>query len=105
MLIPVYKSLSRAVPKHPDVRVLVNFASLRVAYGVTVEAISIDNIGETIANKAAQFSAITIIAEGIPENLTRRMIRLAESRNVLLIGPATAFVTSNQSNNFIICLN
>ena len=51
--ISVYKTLKEACEKHPDVDVLVNFASLRSAYDVTLEAIKID-----------QLRTIAIIAEG-----------------------------------------
>ena len=41
----VYKEMSEAVRKHPEVDVLVNFASLRSAYEATVEAMSFDKVG------------------------------------------------------------
>ena len=36
-----------------------------------------------------QIKTIAIIAEGIPENLTRKLIKTAEAKNVTVIGPAT----------------
>ena len=51
--VSVYKTLKEASEKHSDVDVLVNFASLRSAYDVTLEAIKID-----------QLRTIAIIAEG-----------------------------------------
>ena len=36
-----------------------------------------------------QVRVVVIIAEGIPENLTRRMNKLAARRGVVIIGPAT----------------
>ncbi len=37
ILIPVYKNMSDAMKKHPDVDVLINFASLRSAFDSTME--------------------------------------------------------------------
>ncbi|KAF6767865.1 hypothetical protein AHF37_06530 [Paragonimus kellicotti] len=93
---PVYKTLKEAMWKHPEARVLVNFGSLRVAYDVAMEAMSVDqNHPKPSATcngycaNPAQLKCIAIIAEGIPENFTRRLICRAKERNVLLIGPAT----------------
>ena len=36
-----------------------------------------------------QIKTIAIIAEGIPENFTRKLIKLAAAKNVTIIGPAT----------------
>ena len=36
-----------------------------------------------------QFRTIAIIAEGIPENKTKLMIKKANEKNVAIIGPAT----------------
>ena len=36
-----------------------------------------------------QIRAIAIIAEGVPENQTRRLIKLAQAKGVSIIGPAT----------------
>ena len=76
--VSVYKSLKEATEKHSDVDVLVNFASLRSAYDVTLEAIKID-----------QLRTIAIIAEGIPENMTRTLNKKAKDKGVIIIGPAT----------------
>ncbi|RTG90221.1 ATP citrate (pro-S)-lyase [Schistosoma bovis] len=102
-----------AMHKHPDARVLVNFASLRVAYDICMEAMEVDcivssnykengisnehndtSIHNNINNNClsvneAQIKCIAIIAEGIPENMTRRLIQRSKERNILLIGPAT----------------
>lgn len=37
ILLPVYKNMSDAMKKHPDVDVLINFASLRSAFDSTIE--------------------------------------------------------------------
>ena len=36
-----------------------------------------------------QIRTIAIIAEGIPENLTRKLIKTADQKGVTIIGPAT----------------
>ncbi|XP_063219294.1 ATP-citrate synthase [Bacillus rossius redtenbacheri] len=78
ILVPVYKKMDDAVSKHKDADVLVNFASLRSAYDSTIEAMNYP-----------QIRTIAIIAEGIPENMTRKLILLAETKKVKIIGPAT----------------
>ena len=40
----MYKDISEAVKKHPEVDVLVNFASLRSAYDATIEALSLNHV-------------------------------------------------------------
>ncbi|KAF2979066.1 hypothetical protein EK904_012394 [Melospiza melodia maxima] len=78
ILIPVYKNMSDAMRKHPEVDVLINFASLRSAYDSTVETMNYP-----------QIRTIAIIAEGIPEALTRKLIKAADKKGVTIIGPAT----------------
>ncbi|XP_067933516.1 ATP-citrate synthase-like isoform X2 [Watersipora subatra] len=78
ILLPIYKKMSDAMSKHPEASVLVNFASLRSAYESTMEALEFP-----------QIRCIAIIAEGIPENKTREIIRAANKRGVTIIGPAT----------------
>jgi len=78
ILIPVYKSMEDAFRKHPDADVLVNFASLRSAYDSTMDALNFP-----------QVRTIAIIAEGIPENMTRKVIKKAHEKGVSIIGPAT----------------
>ena len=64
--------------KHKEVSVLVNFASLRSAYDVTMETM------RTAECKAIR--TIAIIAEGIPENMTRKLLRVAKEKGVTMIG-------------------
>ena len=45
-----------------------------------------------------QFRVISIIAEGIPENKTKQLIKRAKEKGVVIIGPATVRVT------FSLCL-
>lgn len=78
VLIPVYKHMKDAMNKHQDADVLVTFASLRSAYDSTVETLQFP-----------QIRTIAIIAEGIPENMTRKLILLAQEKGVTIIGPAT----------------
>ena len=69
----VYKSVKEACEKHPEVDVMVNFASLRSAYDVTIETIQFP-----------QFRTIAIIAEGIPENMTRILNKKAKEKGVVV---------------------
>uniref|UniRef100_A0A668TJ32 ATP-citrate synthase n=1 Tax=Oreochromis aureus TaxID=47969 RepID=A0A668TJ32_OREAU len=78
ILLPVYKNMADAMKKHPEVDVLISFASLRSAFDSTVEAM-----------QYPQIHTIAIIAEGIPEALTRKMIKMADEKGVTIIGPAT----------------
>ena len=78
IMIPLYKTTAEAKEAQPQADVLLNFASFRTAYDVTMEAL---NLGG--------FSTIMITAEGIPERLARGMNEYARSKNVTVIGPAT----------------
>ncbi|XP_013786934.1 ATP-citrate synthase-like [Limulus polyphemus] len=78
ILIPMYKNMADAMKKHPEADVLINFASLRSAYESTLETL-----------QYPQIRSIAIIAEGIPENMTRMMIKSANDKGVTIIGPAT----------------
>ncbi|KAH8076011.1 ATP-citrate synthase [Cristinia sonorae] len=77
-LLPVYTSIADAVKKHPDVDVLVNFASSRSVYSSTLETLEFP-----------QIKAIALIAEGVPERHAREILHLAAKKQVLIIGPAT----------------
>lgn len=78
ILLPVYKNMADAMSKHQDADILINFASLRSAYDSTIETLAFP-----------QIRTIAIIAEGIPENMTRVLIKRANEKNVAIIGPAT----------------
>lgn len=78
VLIPVYKNMGDAMKRHQDADVLINFASLRSACESTFETL-----------EYPQIRTIAIIAEGIPENMTRKMLKAANSKGVHIIGPAT----------------
>ena len=79
VLIPVYSKMADALSKHKEVDVLVNFASLRSAYESSLE----------VVNDFPQIRTIAIIAEGIPENMTRKLNSAAHTKKVSIIGPAT----------------
>ena len=51
----------------------------------------------------SQFKVIAIIAEGIPENKTKRLIKKAHSQGVSIIGPATvsAFCSINVRSMYV----
>ncbi|KAG6459189.1 hypothetical protein O3G_MSEX011249 [Manduca sexta] len=78
VFIPVFSDMDVAMRKHQEATVLVNFASLRSAYDSTIQAM-----------QHPQINTVVIIAEGIPENMTRKIIKLADARGVNIIGPAT----------------
>jgi len=78
IMIPLFKTTAAAKAAQPQADVLLNFASFRTAYDVTMEAL---NLGG--------FSSIMITAEGIPERLARGMNEFARNKNVTVIGPAT----------------
>lgn len=65
ILIPAYKSLENAFKSHPDASVMITFASLRSVYDTVTEALQFP-----------QLKVIAIIAEGVPENQTRKIIKV-----------------------------
>jgi ATP citrate (pro-S)-lyase len=58
-LLPVYQQVAKAMAKHPDVDVVVNFASSRSVYSSTMELM-----------EYPQIKTIAIIAEGVPERVS-----------------------------------
>jgi len=78
IMVPVYKSTAEASAAHPNADVLLNFASFRTAYDVTMEALDLN-----------KFRVIMITAEGIPERMARIMNHRARKEGVTIIGPAT----------------
>merc|ERR1719310_1856610 len=79
IMIPVYASIKEALKNHPEVSVVVNFASFRSVYESTNEALDCSDKIKTVA----------IIAEGVPEQQTRKIIKKAAALGVGIIGPAT----------------
>jgi ATP citrate (pro-S)-lyase len=78
-LIPVYTTIQEAISKHSDVSVMINFASFRSVYETVEDCLQYAN----------QIKTIAIIAEGVPESQTRKIIKDAADKGVGLIGPAT----------------
>ena len=76
--IPMYRTLAGALARHPEASVLINFASARSAYAVTMEGLD-----------HPQLRVIAIIAEGIPERRSREIAIRARTQGVTVIGPAT----------------
>src|SRR5208283_3277511 len=78
ILIPMYKTLEKAAQMHPNVDVMVNFASFRSAASSTEEALALP-----------QLRTIIIIAEGVPERRTKMLTAKAKALGKVIIGPAT----------------
>lgn len=78
ILIPVYKTIEKAAKMHPNVDVMINFASFRSAAPSTEEALAIP-----------QIRTIVIIAEGVPERRMKLLIAKAKALGKVIIGPAT----------------
>jgi ATP citrate (pro-S)-lyase len=78
ILIPIYKTIEKAVAKHPNVDVFINFASFRSAAPSTEEALAVP-----------QLRTIVIIAEGVPERRTKLITAKAKALGKVIIGPAT----------------
>merc|ERR1719487_1108539 len=79
VLVPVYTSIKEAAEKCPDASILVNFASFRSVYETSIECLE----------EAPGIKTMAIIAEGVPEQQTRDIIKTAEAKGVGIIGPAT----------------
>jgi len=77
-LLPVYQEVPKAIAKHPDVDVVVNFASSRSVYSSTLELM-----------EYPQVKTIAIIAEGVPERRAREIAHIAQKKGITIIGPAT----------------
>lgn len=57
--------MKKAFNSHPDASIMVTFASLRSVYETVLEAL-----------EYKQIRVIAMIAEGVPENLTRKLIKV-----------------------------
>lgn len=75
LLIPVYKSVIRAINKH-KVTSVINFSSFRSAYQSTLECLQ-------------HVDCVTVIAEGMPEADAFELRNYARSHSKTVIGPAT----------------
>jgi succinyl-CoA synthetase alpha subunit/citrate synthase len=78
ILIPVFKTLEEAVLYDPKADVLINFASIRSSFESTKSALESKTI-----------RTVVLVAEGIPENQTRELIRIAKVNKKWIIGPST----------------
>lgn len=78
IFVPAYKSMEKTFTMHPDASVMVTFASLRSVYETVMEALQFP-----------QLRVIAIIAEGVPENQTRKILKVAQEKGIVIIGPAT----------------
>ncbi|KQC08657.1 MAG: ATP citrate synthase [Candidatus Cloacimonas sp. SDB] len=78
IIIPRYVSLKDAIKAHPEVDVMVNFASERSCAETTMEALETENI-----------RTIIMIAEGVPQRDVRKIAKLAKEKGKWIIGPAT----------------
>jgi len=78
ILLPMYKTLAEATKMYPEADFMVNFASFRSAYPTSKEALESKTI-----------RTVAIIAEGVPENRTKELIKIANERKKWIIGPAT----------------
>ena len=78
ILMPMYKTISLAAEAHPEADVMVNFASFRSAFETTMEALDEESI-----------RTVAVIAEGVPERMSRIMGATARQRGKVIIGPAT----------------
>ena len=72
---PVYQSMDEAFRKHPEVSVVVNFASFRSVHSTVME----------ILEYSKQIKTIAIIAEGVPESQTRALNKVAKTKQVGII--------------------
>lgn len=73
-----YGTISDAVAAYPMANVFINFASYRSAFESSMEALRQPTIW-----------VVAIIAEGVPESDTRKLIAYAKANGKLIIGPAT----------------
>ncbi|GAQ90472.1 ATP-citrate lyase B [Klebsormidium nitens] len=76
--IPVHGSIPSACKAHPKADVLINFASFRSAFASSMDAL-----------KQPTIRVVAIIAEGVPEQDTKKLIAYARANNKVILGPAT----------------
>jgi len=76
--IPVFKTIEEATDFDKTADVLINFASTRSSFESSEKALTIPSI-----------RTLVLVAEGIPENQTRELIRIAKANKKWIIGPAT----------------
>eukprot|EP00484_Ammonia_sp_Unknown_P022877 CAMPEP_0197032974 /NCGR_PEP_ID=MMETSP1384-20130603/11505_1 /TAXON_ID=29189 /ORGANISM="Ammonia sp." /LENGTH=1136 /DNA_ID=CAMNT_0042462711 /DNA_START=37 /DNA_END=3447 /DNA_ORIENTATION=- len=84
IMIPVYRDMESALrlneTQNDHIDTIVNFASSRSAFRAT---------RDMIMNYHASIRHISIIAEGIPERLTKKLSSLSKKYGVIILGPST----------------
>ena len=78
LALPEYGSIGEACAAHPGADVFLNYASYRSAFASSMQALQTDTI-----------RVVVIIAEGVPERDTKRLIAAAAAGGKIIIGPAT----------------
>ncbi|CAM6014640.1 unnamed protein product [Sphagnum balticum] len=76
--VPVHGSVAFACKAHPTADVFINFASFRSTFASTMDAL-----------KQPTIRVVAVIAEGVPEADTKKLIAYACVNNKVIIGPAT----------------
>ncbi|CAK9866095.1 unnamed protein product [Sphagnum jensenii] len=76
--VPVHGSVAFACKAHPTADVFINFASFRSTFASTMDAL-----------KQPTIRVVAVIAEGVPEADTKKLIAYARVNNKVIIGPAT----------------
>lgn len=84
IMIPVYRDIESALKlnelQNDRIDTIVNFASSRSAFKST---------RDMILNYSNYIKHISIIAEGIPERLTKKLMTLSNKYGVIILGPST----------------
>lgn len=78
ILIKMYSNITEATSACPKADVFINFASFRSAFQSSLNALQEPTI-----------RVVVIIAEGMPENEARYLLRIAKEKDKVVIGPAT----------------
>lgn len=92
IILPVYSSAIKACERHSDVDWIINFSSCRSVYESCVE----------IMEALPQIKNIAVIAEGVPERLSKKLRDLSKAKGVNIIGPATGMDNKMKSCSYII---
>lgn len=78
IILPMYKTVPEGTARHPGADVMVNFASHRSAFETTMEALEQPSI-----------KAVAVIAEGVPERMSRTLAATSRKLDKTVLGPAT----------------
>ena len=88
IFVPAYKSMAKAFNMHLDATVMVTFASLRSVYETVMEALDFP-----------QLRVIAVIAEGVPENQTRRILQVFADAKTATCSRRCSLVESERERN------